>query len=138
MTVIRNAIIILFSATVLLLIALGSCNKPDNDYRTEFTGTYYCKLTRVDQHYIEFPDSIWYYYDTSYSENVALVVTPDGDPEKVVILDHALKVNEDGSLETWGIPYEGISGAFFPGDSIYIIHGVGKMDGYTEYWEGRK
>ena len=82
MPVLRKDASKIIFAVVILLTATVSCGKLE-DYRKEFTGTYYCKLTRIDQHYIIFPDSIWYYYDTSYSENVALVVTLDEDPEKV-------------------------------------------------------
>ena len=122
---------------IVILCFFASCKK-EKDYRDQFTGTYTCDYMKISQTEIILPDTIIYYYDTSYSFNDLFAVTKAEDPHKLVILDVEIEVHNDGSLENYWVPGRGITGNFYDNDSIYIRQGIGKMDGYTEYWRGKK
>ena len=124
------------SILLALLCCITSCKK-EKDYRDKFTGTYICDYMRVDQTQIILPDSTMYLYDTSFDFNVSFTVEKAEDARKLIILDINIEVLEDGSLEYW-VPGRQIIGNFHHNDSISISQGLGKENGYTEYWWGKK
>jgi len=120
----------------------ASCKKDkdsqDQDYRDLFPGTYICDYMKVSQTRIDLPDTIIYMYDTTYSYNTLFIVEKAGDPHKLLILGVEMMVYEEGNLEDYWVPGKFISGKFYSNDSISIYQGIGKEDGYKEYWWGKK
>jgi hypothetical protein len=128
------------SAMIMLLWVsfcfFSSCEKWE-DYRNKFEGTYTCDYMKVSQTHVILPDTVIYLHDTSYSFHVLLTVEKAEDSHKLIILGTEIEVSENGSLEFYWVPGRSISGNFYDNDSIRITQGIGKEDGYTEYWWGR-
>jgi hypothetical protein len=125
----------------LLLLGISFCCvscKKDKDYRNKFEGTYICDYMKVSQSQVILPDTILYFYDTSSSLNVPFTVVKAEDSRKLVILGIDMEVYEDGSLQYYWVPGREITGGFHNDDSISISQGIGKTDGYIEYWWGKK
>jgi hypothetical protein len=117
-----------------------SCQKAEkgSDYRDAYAGDYICDYVKRDQTVLVLPDTTIYMYSYTYDSNVLFTVSKAEDPDKLVILEQEMIVNDDGSLEMYWVPGRSISGAFYPPDSMLISQGIGKEDGYVETWNGKK